>query len=60
MRLQSIPTDIAISASFVAVFLLAFIPNVFGLLFASDVWLTIKAIREERKAKDPATPAVGN
>ena len=60
MRLRAIPTDIVISASFVGVFLLAFIPKVFGLLFAPDVWLTIKAIREERKAKGSATPAVGN
>jgi hypothetical protein len=60
MRLRSIPTDIAISASFVAVFLLAFIPSVVGFFLAPEVWLSIKDIRDKWKANVSARPAVGN
>jgi hypothetical protein len=52
MKLRDIPKDIAISASFVAVFLLAFIPSLFGLLmFSPDLWLSIKAGRAKRRTK---------
>ncbi len=53
MRLRSIPADVAISALFVAVFLLDFIPGAFSLLL--DVLLAIKIIRDERRTKAPAT-----
>ena len=55
MRLWSIPTDIAISACFVALFLLAFIPSEFGVWLAPDVLLVIRELRERRKAKGRAT-----
>ena len=48
--MRDIPTDIAISASFVVVFLLAFIPGVF-LMFSPDLWFAIKAVCAERRTK---------
>jgi hypothetical protein len=51
MRLRNIPTDVAISASFVAVFLLAFVPA--SWLFAPDLLLAIKAARAEHRGKPP-------
>ena len=50
MKVRDIPTDIAISASFVVVFLLAFIPGVF-LMFSPDLWFAIKAVCAERRTK---------
>ena len=50
MKVRDIPTDIAIGASFVAVFLLAFIPGVF-LMFSPDLWFAIKAVCAERRTK---------
>jgi hypothetical protein len=54
MRLRDIPKDIAISASFVAVFLLAFIPSML-LLFSPDLLLAIKTARDELRGKPSAT-----
>lgn len=53
MRLRDIPKDIAISASFVAVFLLAFIPGML-LLLSPDLLLAIKTARDELRGKPPS------
>jgi hypothetical protein len=51
MKPRDIPTDIAISASFFAVFLLSLIPWVLGLiLFSPDLWLLATIAREKRNA----------
>jgi hypothetical protein len=54
MKLRDFPTDIAISASFVAVFLLAFVPNLL-LLLSPDLLLAIKAFQAEHRAKAERT-----
>jgi hypothetical protein len=48
MRLRHVPKDIAISASFVAVFLLALIPS-WLLLWSPDLLLAIKAFRAKTR-----------
>jgi hypothetical protein len=53
MRLRDIPTDIAVSASFVAVFLLAFVLG-WLLVWSSDLLLAINALRAKRRAKQPS------
>jgi hypothetical protein len=50
--MRDIPADIAISATFVAVFLLAFIPSTL-LLLSPDLLLAIKNARDELKGKPP-------
>jgi hypothetical protein len=50
MKLRDIPADIAISASFVAVFLLAFVPS-WVLLLSPDLVLAIKAFQAKHRAK---------
>jgi hypothetical protein len=51
VKLRDIPTDIAISASFFAVFLLAFVP---WLLFLSpDLLLAIRAFQARHSAEGP-------
>jgi hypothetical protein len=51
VKLRNIPTDIAISASFFAVFLLAFVP---WLLFLSpDLLLAIRAFQARHSAEGP-------
>ena len=57
MRLRSIPTDIAIGASFVAVFLLSFFPAV--LMFAPDLAVAIKALRDKRSGKPSSVATLG-
>jgi hypothetical protein len=52
MRLLNIPTDVAISASFVAVFLLAFVPA--SWVFAPDLLLAIRAARAELRGEPPS------
>jgi len=52
MRLLNIPTDVAISASFVAVFLLAFVPA--SWLFAPDLFWAIRAARAELRGEPPS------
>jgi hypothetical protein len=49
MKLRDIPTDVAISASFVAVFLLAFVPWL--LFFSPDLLLAIKAFQAKQRAE---------
>jgi hypothetical protein len=53
MRLRDIPADIAVSISFAAVFLLAFIPSTIS-MFAPDLVLAIKAMHEQGKARAKA------
>jgi hypothetical protein len=53
MRLRDVPTDIAISASFVAVFLLAFVPG-WLLVWSPDLLLAIKASRAKLRGKPPS------
>jgi len=53
MKLRDIPADIAISASFVAVFLLAFVPWL--LLLSPDLLLAIKAFQAKHRAKAERT-----
>jgi hypothetical protein len=53
MRLHNIPTDIAISASFVAVLLLAFIPG-WLVVWSPDLLLAIKAARAKLRDKPPS------
>jgi hypothetical protein len=50
MRLRDIPKDVVIGVSFVAVFLLAAIPNSL-LLLSPDLWLAIKAARARRQSQ---------
>jgi hypothetical protein len=51
MKLRNIPTDIAVSASFFAVFLLAFVPYL--LFFSPDLLLAIKAFQARHRAEGP-------
>ena len=51
MKLRDIPTDIAISASFFAVFLLAFVPWL--LFFSPDLLLAIKAFQAKHGVEGP-------
>jgi hypothetical protein len=53
MRLRNVPTDIAISASFVAVFLLALIPGWLA-VWSPDLLLAIKAARAKLRGKPPS------
>jgi hypothetical protein len=53
MRLRDIPKDVAISVSFVAVFLLAFVPGTL-LLLSPDLLLAIKTARDELRGKPRA------
>lgn len=53
MRLRTIPADIAISASFVAVFLLAFIPGWLA-VWSPDLLRAIKAARAKPGSKPPS------
>jgi hypothetical protein len=53
MRLRSIPTDIAISAAFVAVFLLAFAPG-WLVVWSPDLLLAVKAARAKLAGKLPS------
>jgi hypothetical protein len=57
MKLRNIPTDIAISLSFVAAFLLALVPS-WLLIWSPDLLLAIKTVRNELRGKPPkaATP----
>jgi hypothetical protein len=57
MRLRSIPTDIAISASFVAVFLLSLFPAVW--MFAPDLAVAIKALRDKCRGQPPSVATLG-
>jgi hypothetical protein len=51
MKLRDIPTDVAISASFVAVFLLAFVPWL--LFFSPDLLLAIRAFQAKHRPEGP-------
>ena len=51
MKVREIPTDIAISASFFAAFLLAFVPWL--LLFSPDLLLAIKAFQAKHRPEGP-------
>jgi hypothetical protein len=51
MKLRAIPTDIAISASFFAMFLLAFVPWL--LILSPDLLLAIKAFQARHRAEGP-------
>jgi hypothetical protein len=51
VKLRDIPTDIAISASFFAAFLLAFVP--WFLFFSPDLLLAIKAFQAKHRAEGP-------
>jgi hypothetical protein len=54
MRLSDIPKDIAVSVSFVAVFLLAFVPALFA--FTPEVyWVAVKVARAARKCNRTPT-----
>ena len=57
MRLRNIPADIAIGASFVAVFLLAFIPGWIA-IWSPDLLLAIKAARAKLSGKPPSVGQV--
>jgi hypothetical protein len=48
LKLKDVPTDIAVSASFFAVFLLAFVPWLWP-----DLLLAIKAFRAKHRAEGP-------
>jgi hypothetical protein len=52
MRLRDVPTDIAISAAFIAVFLLAFVPG-WLLVWSPDLLLAIKAARAKFRVNPP-------
>jgi hypothetical protein len=54
MKLRDVPADIAISASFIAVFLLAFVPS-WLLLLSPDLLLAIKAFQAKHRAKAERT-----
>jgi hypothetical protein len=54
MKLRDIPADIGIGASFVAVFLLAFVPS-WLLLLSPDLMLAIKAFQAKHRAKAERT-----
>jgi hypothetical protein len=56
MRWRDIPTDIAISAAFIGVFLLAFIPGWIA-IWSPDLLLAIKAARVKLKEKPPRSSA---
>ncbi len=51
MKLRDFPTDIAISASFFAVFLLAFVPWL--LFFSPDLLLAIRAFQVRHRPEGP-------
>ena len=51
MKVRDIPTDIAISASFFAAFLLAFVPWL--LFFSPDILLAISAFQARHRAEEP-------
>ena len=58
MKLRNTPTDIAISLSFVAAFLLALVPGWF-LIWSPDLLLAIKTARDELRGKPPKAGTLG-
>lgn len=53
MRIRTVPTDIAISLSLIAVFLLSFIPGVFNLLWIGpDLFLAARKLTRKRLKND--------